>query len=307
MSNAVKAEHEVPVFIAAGGEDLFGIWTNPTNREKGDALVLLTGGDIPSMSRNRMNVSIARRVAATGMHAFRFDWHGIGDSTGSLERIRLEEPMVEDLAEVIRAVRARGLSQVVLWGSCGGARAALAYAEQTPEVVGMILISCPLRDGQLYEGFEEQPVGQIVTYYKKRLSIGSAVHGLMTRSTRRRFLFVLKRKLKAARGRLFTRERGRKGELSWVSPSFLETFEHTMDAKVPMLLIYGTEDSFYDDFEAAKNGEFGALLERAGSRVEVQCLPTTLHGFPSLESQEMVIDASLEWLVRLPAKRAGRD
>ena len=73
---------------------------------------------------------------------------------------------------------------------------------------------------------------------------------------------------------------------------------------MPVLLLYGTEDFMYDDFQRARSGRLGEMLERGGSSIEVDAVPGYLHPLAELDVQESLIDAVAEWVNKLPATDA---
>jgi alpha-beta hydrolase superfamily lysophospholipase len=90
----VSAQHELhlshtgvelrerPITIESPAGPLFGILTEPLGERTGLAAVLVNAGAQRHIGPNRMWVEIARRWAARGVPALRFDLGGIGDSDG---------------------------------------------------------------------------------------------------------------------------------------------------------------------------------------------------------------------------------
>ena len=88
---------ETPVFIQAGQETLSGIVGTPGRDPKGLGVIVLAGGwRGTSAGRNRVLVRLCRRLLASGFHTMRFDYAGMGESTGAQKRT-LADPSVEDL------------------------------------------------------------------------------------------------------------------------------------------------------------------------------------------------------------------
>jgi exosortase A-associated hydrolase 1 len=86
----------------------------------------------------RMQVQMARAWAAQGVPVMRFDHRGLGDSEGEFRGFR---DLEADLDAAIRAFQAQvpGMSEVVLWGGCDAASAALINAWKFPAVTGIVL------------------------------------------------------------------------------------------------------------------------------------------------------------------------
>jgi len=85
---------------------------------------------------------LSRALAAAGYPAMRFDYRGMGDSTGDLRNF---EAVDADIAAAVDAFLAAhpGLERVVLWGLCDAASAALLYWDATRDsrIGGMVLLN----------------------------------------------------------------------------------------------------------------------------------------------------------------------
>jgi dienelactone hydrolase len=290
------ARQESPGFFPAGQETLFGIITRPVGEPLGTAVVLVpTGaGTRDSINRNRLWVGLARRVAGLGFHALRFDLHGSGESTGITELLRLDRPFTEDVEGAVRWTTAHGVSSSVLVGSCYGARAALAFARESSNLRGIVLATPYVRDMAQGERVAtlmavEWSSGQ----YLRRAFSRRVLRGLLDRERRRAYFRVAKARWRRAAWRL--RQGGRS---DWVSPNFLDPLAALVERRTPILFLFGEEDDAYHDFQRAKEGRLGRLLEKAGSLAEVAVLPGRIHAFPTVDGQEKVVDRISEWLLR---------
>ena len=138
------AQVEEAVRFSSGGERLVGIMTRPSGPPRGSAVVFLQGaGYVPSFNHNRFWVTLSRRVAAEGFHAFRFDARGVGESTGTVARTALDRPASDDLLAALDHLRLHGVDRFVLVGSCIGALVALAAAA-APGVERVALLAPPV-------------------------------------------------------------------------------------------------------------------------------------------------------------------
>ncbi|MGQ0570531.1 MAG: alpha/beta fold hydrolase, partial [Armatimonadota bacterium] len=143
---------ESPVVFPAGDESIYGILVEPSHAARDVGVILLSGGGYLAMThRNRMWVHLARWLAAEGFPVLRFDYHGVGESTGDIDGLGLERPFVADLMGAANTLRNRRISNLVLVGSCFGARTILASVERIPELRGAVLLSTPLGSGQMGE------------------------------------------------------------------------------------------------------------------------------------------------------------
>ena len=91
------------------------------------AVVIIVGGPQYRAGSHRQFVLLARRLAANGWPALRFDVRGMGDSAGTPLPF---DALDDDIGAAVDAVFAAlpTLRRVVLWGLCDGASAALLSA-----------------------------------------------------------------------------------------------------------------------------------------------------------------------------------
>lgn len=130
---------ESVVRFACDGEPLVGI-LSPAGGDTG--VLVVVGGPQYRAGSHRQFVLLARALARAGYPTLRFDYRGMGDGGGDL---RTFEHCQDDIAAAIDAFfQARpGLRQVVLWGLCDGASAALLYLDRhaDPRVSGVALLN----------------------------------------------------------------------------------------------------------------------------------------------------------------------
>ena len=123
------------------GEQLTGILALP-DAPMDTGVVIIVGGPQYRAGSHRQFVLLSRALAAAGHGVLRFDYRGMGDSTGDLQNF---ETVNSDIACAIDSLQAGvpGLRKVVLWGLCDGASAALLYcqATQDPRVGGLCLVN----------------------------------------------------------------------------------------------------------------------------------------------------------------------
>ena len=127
-------------------------------------VVIIVGGPQYRAGSHRQFVLLARALADAGVPVLRFDYRGMGDSTGALHTF---ESVNEDIACAITALQAAApdLKHVALWGLCDGASAALLYcgAMRDARVKGLCLLNPWVRsDASLAKT-------QVKHYYTQRL------------------------------------------------------------------------------------------------------------------------------------------
>jgi exosortase A-associated hydrolase 1 len=130
---------EKPLAFDCGGERLYGIASIPHAPARRGVLVVV-GGPQYRAGSHRQFVLLARRLAAAGIAAMRFDYRGMGDSEGAARDF---EAIGEDLRAATDCFLAAvpGLEQVVLWGLCDAASACLFHAASDPRVTGLVLLN----------------------------------------------------------------------------------------------------------------------------------------------------------------------
>jgi exosortase A-associated hydrolase 1 len=120
------------------GEQLVGVVSGAGIAAVG--LVIIVGGPQYRIGSHRQFVLLGRRLAQAGIPVMRFDYRGMGDSTGEM---RSFEHVVPDITAALAAFRTArpSLERVVLWGLCDAASACLIYWQKThdPRVAGLIL------------------------------------------------------------------------------------------------------------------------------------------------------------------------
>jgi len=297
-SAAVTSGRETPAFVDTGTDTIFGVLTEPAGEPRGTAVIVVPATAPSSAGFGRENVYLCRRLAARGYHTFRFDYHGAGDSTGMVDRISLGRLFKEDVDAVVRWFRARGIEDFILVGSCFGSRTAMAYAADQPPTRMLALVAPPVRDFELGQ--------RTHTAQAMRMSTGQAVKRMARPTFFRNVLFNprLRRRYRAmARARfrsLIGRLRHREAEANdhWVSPRFLEVTRAVMQRRVPTLLLYGDADEFWADFERARPGRLGRILQAWGTGVEVRTLSGTLHDYRDQTAQRAMQDLIGEWILR---------
>ena len=294
---------ETPTLFAAGGETLFGILTRATAAPVGTAVIAIQGGAyVPSTHRNRMWVRLCRAVAAEGLHAMRFDYHGVGESTGVVQRYRLDEPFVDDLMGAVGWLQAEGIERFIAVGTCFGARTALSAAGQIAGLAGLVLISCPVRDFEQ----EEKTSTHLADHWSLGRYVRNAVRpqvliGLFDARRRRSYSRLAKAKLHT----LARSGRGKGSADRYASPNFLQPLSQLVERRIPVLFVYGAEDMAHEAFSGALGGRLGELVSRDQSPIRVETVPGLLDGFPQIEAQDRCLTIVREWITSHRGKSGG--
>jgi exosortase A-associated hydrolase 1 len=137
---------ERPVVFGCEDESLVGIVSHPI-APKTRGILVVVGGPQYRVGSHRQFVLLARRLAEQGYPVFRFDCRGMGDGSGAQ---RTFENIDADIAAALAAFYAAcaELTEVVLWGLCDGASAAMMYCARDPRVHGLVALNPWVRTEQ---------------------------------------------------------------------------------------------------------------------------------------------------------------
>lgn len=129
---------EIPVVFDCEGSELVGMVHVPAEVRSRGMLLVVAGGPQYRGGVCRMQVQMARELAAAGVPVMRFDYRGLGDSEGQFRGFGDVE---RDLAAAVAEFQAQvpGLAEVVLWGGCDAASASLIHGWKLPQVTGLVL------------------------------------------------------------------------------------------------------------------------------------------------------------------------
>jgi exosortase A-associated hydrolase 1 len=282
---------ERPLRFDCEGEKLVGVLALPQGPSP-VAVVVIVGGPQYRAGSHRQFVQLSRRLAEAGYPTLRFDYRGMGDSTGTP---RTFEECGPDIAAAIDAVRANceGVERVVLWGLCDAASAALDYwnSKRDPHVGAIALLNPWVRSEATLAR------AHVKHYYAQRLVSKEFWTKLVSGGVA---------PVEALRGlgrnvaRALARPQG-------ASQTEKRSFQDRMAAGLrafpgPVLLILSGDDLTAKEFlEYAQSGPgWRGLLERRG--LERHDLAGADHTFSGADAKRAVEAHTLSWLA---AYRAG--
>lgn len=255
------------------------------------AVLVIVGGPQYRVGSHRQFVSVARALAAAGFPCLRFDYRGMGDSTGGM---RTFEAVTDDIGAAIDLLfrEVDGLRRVVLWGLCDGASAALLYcqARRDARVGGLCLLNPWVRSAATLarthvKHYYWQRLGQRA-FWQKLLSGGvgaSALRGLLSS------LRLAGRGVDASGGDF----QGRMAT-AW------------RQGNVPVLLVLSGDDYTAREFVEATQADarWAGALQRAG--VVEHAIAGADHTFSDPVTTLEVNAVTVRWLAGLaPVKSAG--
>jgi exosortase A-associated hydrolase 1 len=130
---------ELPITFPCNDNWLYGIASLPVQPASRGVLIVV-GGPQYRVGSHRQFALLARDLATQGIPALRFDYRGMGDSCGDARSF-------EDVGHDMRAaidqffVTVPAMQDVVIYGLCDAASAAMFYGTQDPRVSGMVLLN----------------------------------------------------------------------------------------------------------------------------------------------------------------------
>ena len=305
------AYEESPVFFDSPDGEVFGIVTRPVDGDGSTGCIVLPGGGTPlTTNRNRFSVRLCRELAAMGATALRMDYHGTGESSGTVEIFHLGRPFVHDATAAIDRLKGRGVERFVLIGStCFGSRTAIAAAAECREVEEVIALALPLRDFAMGEGQSQSAaLRKGMSSYVREAFRPRTVKRLFDARGRRSLTRHAKAKYQVTRDRAQRLVPGTSPSTNGatgVSPRLMASLTTLVDRSTDIVLVYGEEDAYYREFRDASDGALAPLLARAGSHLRVELVPGRAHGLTRVSVQDAVTRSILEHASRSLDGRAG--
>ena len=265
---------EVPVFLPHRGGHLAAVITLPRSEPAG-LVMLLTGIGLPQVVGGNLWTRVAHRLAEHDLASVRFDYEGIGESTGLVGRFSLSETdsVVAQALTVLESTRlAVGIEPFAVAGSCIGSRVTLELARR-PDCVAAVCLAAPLID----------PGGW--SKVRRRSKRWRPVAFIRSNRVLRG---VVVKPLKRVLG-----ERRPAGQL-------LESVTSTVSHARLLLLYSESVRDYYNERLKKLLGEAaGRLDDEQRRRFEVRVLgegPLTAFDALSPEIQEVVVESVVEWL-----------
>lgn len=177
---------EHAIVFPCRGESLLGILSKP-ELPNNIGVLIAVGGPQYRVGSHRQFVLLSRALAKAGYPVFRFDYRGMGDSTGTSHNF---ETVNDDFDAAINAFLSNcsEVETLVLWGLCDAASASLLYWDATHDerIAGMILLNPWVRsEASLAKTHIKHYYGRRLLqaeFWKKlltgRLEVGRAITGL---------------------------------------------------------------------------------------------------------------------------------
>jgi uncharacterized protein len=276
---------EQAILFPCAGEGLLGILAKP-DQPKSMGILIIVGGPQTRVGSHRQFLLLSRALAAAGYPVMRFDFRGMGDSTGALCDF---EMVNEDIAAAMDAFQLNcpPVQRVVLWGLCDAASASLLYWDAIRDVRlnGLILLNPWVRSEATFAKT------QIKHYYSQRLlqaefwrkllsgnlGVGRAIGGLLGR------LKIVFKKNKQATS-------------AETVPFQKKMIRGIKDFPGQVLILLSGNDYTAKEFLETVSGDpnWVSLLKQAN--INQATIPQADHTFSSEEWRRQVENITLQWL-----------
>jgi exosortase A-associated hydrolase 1 len=142
------AELEEPLRFACNGETLVGVLARAPRPARVGVLIVV-GGPQYRVGSHRQFVYLGRRLARSGWPTLRFDYRGMGDSSGEPRTFEHIDRDIRAAIDTFKRHEPR-IEGVVIWGLCDAASAAMMYACTDDRVVGLTLANPWARAPETY-------------------------------------------------------------------------------------------------------------------------------------------------------------
>jgi exosortase A-associated hydrolase 1 len=263
---------------------LVGVLARPEQSVR-RGVIIVVGGPQYRVGSHRQFLHLARDLAAEGFPVLRFDYRGMGDSAGDA---RTFEAIDEDLRCAIDTLftQVPALKDVVIWGLCDAASAALIYAHHDPRVAGLVVANPWVRTevGLAKTYVKHYYATRVVDgkFWRKlltgRVSVGKALGGFFGQLWR-------------AKGRNFKAEQGD------ATRSFVERMVLGVERfRGPLLCILSGKDLTAQEFREVltRSPDWHAAWSRAN--VTLYEISDANHTFATRAWRDLVARSTVEWL-----------
>jgi len=276
---------ERALVFPCANEQLLGIVAAPPEPARIGVLIVV-GGPQYRAGSHRQFLLLARALAAAGYPAMRFDFRGMGDSSGELRHFAAVD---DDIAAAIAAFRQQcpQLERIVLWGLCDAATAALLYWDRTRDarIGGLVLLNPWVRSEATLARTH------IKHYYAQRLLQGEFWRKLLSGR------LGIVSALRGFAGSWLRARQSSESNATDAALPFQQRMTRALEAfPGPSLLILSADDYTAKEFLEACQVDAQATLALADARLTRVDVAGADHTFSSRELRQSVETATLGWL-----------
>lgn len=267
------------------GESLVAVISQPESDPGHDVGVLVVvGGPQYRVGSHRQFVLLARALASDGIPCMRFDYRGMGDSTGPEATF---DQVDDDLRQAVAhfLTRCPTVKRVVLWGLCDGASAIGIVAPHEPRVCATVLLNPWVRS----EAGHAKTM--LKHYYLKRLFSKAFWKKLFSAkvSIRASALDLVRKVQHSALPAPSTK--GAKS-LPWLD----RMREGVVGASLPTLIMLSGRDYVANEFDELCSADIRWRQWRDGAVCHVERIDSADHTFSTAEHRALVASLTAKWI-----------
>jgi len=279
-------------------KSVVGIVTDPIDRAATTACLLLNAGFIHRVGPQRMYVQLARRLAAAGMVALRFDYSGVGDSEQRYDNLPFAERAVLEAQEAMDCLQStRGIQHFLMVGICWGADNALRVSGADERVVGASLV----------DFYAVNSLRCFLRQYPRRLLSSKGWKNVITGNSA---LFRRGWHAVSETWRLRFSARNGHGDVdaSSIMPlkspdAVLREVGEVLDRGVDLRFLFASGGPSWDHYHARFREPMKEMAQRG--RLRVDLYPDSDHIFTLRYNQRRVIDSTCQWAEGVVARLAA--
>jgi uncharacterized protein len=293
------------------GLQLFGVLHTPASAWPGKLTVLLLSPGVKMrVGPQRLYLQMTARLLELGLSVLRFDFHGLGDSEGTLHEEQLRDVynhievgrFVDDTVDAMDWMQQTyGCERFLLSGLCGGAITGLLTGERDSRVAGLLALGItPVLASRAADASLYMTVGQLEMQqrmYLGKLLSPQAWFRLVTLQSDNRLI----RRMLAHWGRQLL---GRSQEPPAVPPAendnanplFPPAFFKMLSTRRPMLLVFGGSDRLHWEYEEKFVSRHRERLAAMPALAEVHVVEHANHVLSLREWQDEMLDVVTRWL-----------
>ena len=303
-------------FISSEGNTLFGTLHLPAHaRVDLPVIVLLSPGVKMRVGPGRLYVPLTDTLVEMGYRVFRFDFFGLGDSSGELQETMLADVYnnievgryVADTRSALQWLRQQtGAKKFILGGLCGGAITALLTAEREPDVEALLSLGMTVTlasNAATPAKFltRQQLDHRRQGYYRRllspiswwRLLTGQSEYGVIWRSMKRIFIKDKPTPAAAPAPAATIEQRGN------ANPLFPPAFFAFLKRGGRALMLFSEKDRLQSEYEEKFAAPFAEQLQPYLPQLHKHVVAEANHVLSFTPWQKEMVAVSRNWLQSL--------
>jgi pimeloyl-ACP methyl ester carboxylesterase len=318
-----RATTRAVTFPNKDGHLLFGVVHEPPRPRSDVAVIILSAGVKARVGPHRLYAGLADAFVQAGIRVLRFDFHGLGDSEGTID-----EPLMADLygsvslgryvddtrASAQWACEHLGVKRVVLAGLCGGAITGLMAGADDPRVAGLLGLGAPVSvDGSNIDKMKQMSIGQLEgirgKYFRKLLSPQAWLRVLSFKTDFRLLAHSLSAPLRTRKPQppstSQTLASAETAAPDNTNPYFLPAMLKMVAGRKPALLLFSEADRLYWEFRERFVDTRRLRIDEAPDTLEVAIVKDANHIFSFSEWEQDMLQRSRAWIEKhfpMPAR-----